>query len=68
MERRLLPTLNVSHLRRTSRVCTSNDGREKHQNSAGGGVRTHEGLRHRISYPEADLKCGTTFVSVDLPL
>ena len=28
---------------------------------AGGGIRTHEGLRHRISRPEADLKFGTTY-------
>jgi hypothetical protein len=38
------------------------------QIGAGGGIRTHEGLRHRISCPEADLKCGTTPRSRPAPL
>jgi len=36
--------------------------------SAGGGIRTHGGLRHRISHPEADLKCGTTLIGRPAPL
>jgi len=34
---------------------------------AGGGIRTHEGLRHRISRPEADLKYGTTLSGLTCP-
>jgi len=34
---------------------------------AGGGIRTHEGLRHRISSPKADLKYGTTFDKSSCP-
>ena len=34
---------------------------------AGGGIRTHGGLRHRISHPEADLKFGTTLFRPTCP-